>query len=251
MSTVGADKWTPPYVSWGTLQNTIDRMVKDKAWPEQVDRSYLRNLPGGAQGELITAMKSLGLTDDNMRPSDTLKRMVAEPNDQPAILREAMERYYAGPLALSQHATQLQLEDSFRKYGVQGSTLRKAVRFFLAAAKFAEIPVSKNFHPPRLDTASRPRKQRVAGTPGESSATQDQPPAASPTTELHPFIRGLVDSLPAPGSYFADDTQNAWFDTARGIFRLIYAPTPERADPGGSKVYLDLSDADTSEPEDE
>jgi hypothetical protein len=39
---------------------------------------------------------------------------------------------------------------------------------------------------------------------------------------MHPFIQGLVGALPEPGAAFPIEKQEAWFDTARGIFRLIY-----------------------------
>jgi Family of unknown function (DUF5343) len=218
MSTVGAEKWTPPYVSWATLNNTIERMVKEQSYPEQVDRSYLSNLPGGAQSELITAMKSLGLTDENTRPTVVLKQLVNQPDVRPAIFREILDEHFQGPLSLSKHATQLQLEEEFRKYGVQGSTLRKAVRFFLAAAKYAEIELSKNFRPPRAErTARKPRSPGNAETPHQPV----EPPHA-PHRNLHPFIQGLFEELPDAGEVFPPDKQETWLEMARMTFKMLY-----------------------------
>ncbi|HEY7523139.1 MAG TPA: hypothetical protein VH720_05705 [Candidatus Limnocylindrales bacterium] len=45
---------------------------------------------------------------------------------------------------------------------------------------------------------------------------------------LHPLIRGLVETLPDPGTEWADEDQNEWLDAARANFRLIYR-RPKRA----------------------
>ena len=57
---------------------------------------------------------------------------------------------YAEALEISrQNGTQAMLEEEFSSYGVRGSTHRKAVGFFLAAAKLGGIEVSGHFHTPR------------------------------------------------------------------------------------------------------
>ena len=42
-------------------------------------------------------------------------------------------------------ATQGQLEEEFRKFGITGATLRTTIAFFLHTARHAEIPVSPHF----------------------------------------------------------------------------------------------------------
>ena len=39
---------------------------------------------------------------------------------------------------------------------------------------------------------------------------------------LHPFIQGLLESLPAPGSEWPSQGREQWLETARNIFGLIY-----------------------------
>jgi hypothetical protein len=214
--------WTAPYAVWKTLQNTIEKMAKDGSIPGRIDRSYLSNLPGSAQSELQTAMKSLGLVDDQFHPTELLERLVQNEADRPAIVREIIEARYAPALALGQSATQAQLEEAFRtQLNVSGSTLRKAVRFFLNAAQYAEIGLSPHFKAPSATTPGerRPRKPR---TPSGGGTTPDPPPTPPAQPTMHPFIQGLVGTLPDPGAAFPSDKQEAWFDTARGIFRLIY-----------------------------
>jgi hypothetical protein len=225
--TPGAGSFTPPYGSWTTLHNTIERMAKEGGIPARLDRSYLSNLPGSAQTELLSSMKSLGLIDEQLRPTRDLEILVEESEGRGGVVKTIIESRYEGPLALGPFATQQQLEDEFRKYNISGSTLRKAVRFFLAAAKFADIPVSPHFRAPKLDTEPRkPRKPKV--TPDvekqEEGAGGAPPPPRDtlPPAMKHELIAGLVRELPKPGDPFPEGKQEAWFAIARATFKLIY-----------------------------
>lgn len=40
--------------------------------------------------------------------------------------------------------------------------------------------------------------------------------------ELHPFIRGLLETLPEPGTEWAKEKRKEWIDAADQIFKLIY-----------------------------
>ena len=217
--------WTAPYAVWKTLQNTVEKMGKEGSIPGRIDRSYLSNLPGSAQSELQTAMKSLGLVDEQFHPTDLLERLVENEDERPTIVKEMLTDRYAAVLALSPSATQAQLEEEFRqKLGVSGSTLRKAVRFFLNAAKYADIPLSPHFKAPGVAPAggARPRQRRTPAGGGDQKQHQHQDPPPPAQSPLHPFIQGLVSTLPSPGSSFPMKKQEAWFDTARGIFQLLY-----------------------------
>ena len=45
---------------------------------------------------------------------------------------------------------------------------------------------------------------------------------------LHPFFRGLLDTLPEPGSNWPQPQRDQWLETARNIFALLYADIEER-----------------------
>jgi hypothetical protein len=48
--------------------------------------------------------------------------------------------------------------------------------------------------------------------------------------DLHPFFRGLLDTLPEPGAAWPNEAREQWLETARNIFALIYkdaGPKPE------------------------
>lgn len=54
---------------------------------------------------------------------------------------------------------------------------------------------------------------------------------------LHPFFRGLLDTLPDPGADWPRAQREQWLETARNIFALIYG------DPGEEREPFRLADA--------
>jgi hypothetical protein len=231
----GAGGWTPPYGAFGTLSNTVERLAKEGGIPNQIDRSYLSNLPGSAQTELLQSMRALGLVDEQLQPSRDLELLVQETDGRGGVMQGILEGKYEGPLALGPFATQQQLEDEFRKYGITGNTLRKAIRFFLAAAKYADIAVSPHFRSPKVDaTARTPRKTKTRETDGGGGGNANQGNSKlEPAVEHHPLIQGLFQELPSPGAPFPKQKQDDWLELARVTFRMIYKAdaAPEISDP--------------------
>ena len=48
---------------------------------------------------------------------------------------------------------------------------------------------------------------------------------------LHPFFRGLLDTLPEPGADWPRAQREQWLETARNIFALIYEDPGEEREP--------------------
>lgn len=230
-------KWSPPYTSFTTLMNTIQRMADEGGVPSRIDRSYLANMPGGVRSTFMASLKSLGLVDDTLAPEPSLIGLVeADEKGRKQLMRELVESTYPAALALPTMATQSQLEAVFREYGVTGSTVRKAVAFFLAATRYTDIRISPHFKLPKAETGerrpTRKPESRVETSPATPAAPAD--PAVAELAGLDPFIVGLVRALPAPGDDFPGFKQEAWFDTARGIFKLIYKSGAEARRPAAS-----------------
>lgn len=148
----GAPK--PPYMSWTSFENLREKM-RTKGLPAVLDRHFLGG-SGAYQSQVLVAFRALGLIDAQRRPTDRLRKLVAD--ETPAMLREVIEDYYASAFALGDDAAASQLDEWFRGQGVSGDTLRKAVSFFISASKAAEITVSPHFKVPRQATPSTKRK---------------------------------------------------------------------------------------------
>lgn len=221
--------WKPPYTSFTTLQNTIKRMHEEGGVPSRLDGSYLSNMPGGTRYTFVASLKALQLITDDAKPTPTLTELVdASEERQKEIWSDLMVKFFGDVLALPKNATQAELETVFKSYGISGSTLRKAVGFYLAATRFAGLTVSRHFKLPKPapGEVQKGRARKAGQGREEEEPPPPPPPPPDPGSEatkgLDPFILGLVQSLPKPGSEFPQEMQTAWVETARGIFKLIY-----------------------------
>ena len=134
----------------------------------------MRNMSGSVQGDTVTALKSIGLTNDKSEPlalfseyvladDEARKRILAR------ILRNTYPFLFDKEIIDIERATTNQVAETFRTHGgVSGSTLPRVILFFIAAAKEAEIKISPLVKAPRTNkvpkdfiSKSRKSKERV------------------------------------------------------------------------------------------
>ena len=147
----------------------------------------LIGMAGGTQTTLC--VRQFDLIGDSNEVRGSLMRM--SQGDETFIegLREILRTFYAAQLEIGrQQGTPAQLAESFHASGYTGSTLRKAITFFLHAAKAAELPLSPHFRPPKASPstsrAKRPRPSKAQQPQVESAAQASAPAAESHTIEL-------------------------------------------------------------------
>lgn len=118
------------------------------------------------------------------------------------------------------------LEREIEALGVAPKQKDKARQVFQRSAKQAGF---FEFGSDRLVLPTGARAQPDNGK-GRESAQAPSPPAAPPTygsgagggNELHPFIQGLLKTLPTPDTDWTIEQRIRWLQTAAGIFDLIY-----------------------------
>lgn len=165
-------KW--PYTSFKTVLNWIQRLAESKAVPPRIDRSIL---PGseGQKTQVLAALKFWGLVADNGDVAALLVQLVEHEKERPRIIRELLAKHYPAASNLAAvNATTKQLEETFD--GLSGDTLRKAMTFYLHAAKYASHPLSKNFKVQSGFSRTTRRKPANGGAAPDAGAitTQDQ-----------------------------------------------------------------------------
>ncbi len=166
--------FVPPYISFRTLLNLIEKLA-DESVPHRIDRSVLSHLSGGYQGQVMAALRALNLIDSEGYTTPTLTNLVRSPETRQQVVENIVRDFYPEPMRLAEmNASQAQLEEFFRGYGITGETLRRAVTFYLHAAAFAGIEVSPHFKSGRLSTA--PRKPRAAKSRAKRQAGTAMPP---------------------------------------------------------------------------
>lgn len=211
-----------PYLPFLTFKSAIEAL--EQGIPKKIDRTIWRTQSGIVQTQILMALRFFGLVDDEDRPTDRLHVLVEDKESRAAILSTLLKSSYADLLKhdLTKMSPKM-VEDEMEQYNVTGETKRKAVTFFLKAAKFADIPMH-----PLLSSQVRntgPRKKRankrnldgatIAITPDTASGvttkkTREIQLSSGGTVELslsfdpfaltaadREFVYGLVDTLKA------------------------------------------------------
>lgn len=168
----------PPYVSYRTFQNLLDRL-EEGGIPQHIDRTYWGDfLAGGYGAQVMVAMRWLGLVRGEHNESQPLLTSLVPKSERRRVLAELLrERYEPIFEAVSlETGTAGRLQQAFKEqYGLDGDTLRKSLGFFVQAAQAAGLVVSPHITKKvksRNGTstrAPRPAGAKTAGRGGSSS----------------------------------------------------------------------------------
>lgn len=177
------DRPPVPYLSFETFKNFIDSLSGGRPLPARIDRSLMQGMAGGTQTLLLSSLTSFALIGEAREVLPALLDITNRRDEERHLAYVPLvQRFYAEQLTLSrEQATADQLAESFRRLsGYQGSTLRKAITFFLNMARYAEIPLSPYFRAPAQvpsgGKAVRLHRRTKAVPVGLSSSTS--PPVA-------------------------------------------------------------------------
>lgn len=175
----------PPYLSFQTFWAFIQELAS-KPLPPQIDRSMMDTKSGTDQSNILSTMRAFGLIDDSQAVTPFLQQLVKTDDiQQKRAIGEVVKRLYPHQLEISaQNGTEKLLYDAFEQdFGVTGDTRRKAVTFFLHAARFGGIELSPHFPAIRTGSTgsatSRPRRTTKRKQPApEPKAATSVPQAA-------------------------------------------------------------------------
>jgi hypothetical protein len=168
--------YKPPYMSFQTFLTFIDELAS-RPLPPQIDRSMMTSKSGTDQNNLMSALKGFGLINGDHRVEAALVQLAtSDETKRNETLAELVRTYYPDQIVVSeQNGTEGQLVESFKQSFSLDTveTRRKAITFFLHAARAAGIPLSPHFPPTRTGSGS-------PGTPRpKRSAKRKTPPAAN------------------------------------------------------------------------
>jgi hypothetical protein len=188
---VESTPFKPPYMSFQTFWNFIEELAT-RPLPPQIDRSLMSSKSGTDQNNLTTALRGFGLTgpDQQVLPA-LLGLAMGDEGGRKEKLAELVRTYYPQQLVISeQNGTEQQLHDSFREtFGLDTrETRRKAVTFFLHAARTAGIELSPHFPATRSGSGSPgvPRPKRTS----KRKNTQSDKTTGSPADHPRPNDEG-------------------------------------------------------------
>lgn len=158
--------WRAPYMSYETLTNFFDKKLGDNPVPPRIDQHFLDNYAGSVRPLLVATLKTMGMLDENNQVLGLLHEAVKSPDSRKAVFQEWAQDFYAEQIKLAgQHATAQMLWETFSKHGgLTGSTLRRAVIFYLALSKDVGLPLSAHFKSPKA-TPSAQKSPRTTPPP--------------------------------------------------------------------------------------
>lgn len=157
-----------PFKTWQTVLAQLG-----EAMPPQIDRSVFRNHSGATQNEIMAALRFFALVNGSGVPTPELEKLAAADETQrKQLTRKLLERAYGDLIALDMaRATYKMFDDALEeRYGVSGTTKRKAARFFISASQYAGMTLSKWITDRKPTAASglrRGRKPTTVSMPDE------------------------------------------------------------------------------------
>jgi hypothetical protein len=215
---------TAVYVPYATFISALDALKRDGIpGTGKIDKTLWDSQSGAIQGQLLLAFRFLGLIDEHNRVLPALPTLVkASPEERKPILRKLIEEKYSKVVSLDLTTISPgQLDDALRGYGLGGSTLVRAVRFFVKACQETGIPISKRVSEkvrPSLSGQPSTRRRRTTNGTRRHDGQGDQhsdPPAATTSWEER-----LLDKFPKFDPSWSDELKAQWFD---GFGRLMKA----------------------------
>lgn len=219
------EKVSPPYLPYRTLRNFLDSLRV--GIPGKIDRSVLKNLSGSAQSMLIGALRYFELISQEGKPTHTLERLVqAEGADRQKLLQELLKHHYSfifNDGINLQNATPKMLQEAFTNAGISGDTTRKAIAFFLSAAKDSGMTLSSYLKVRQIGrpAGSRRRTSGTRLTQGtEGQREEEREPSAQPGTvrfnlplpNKPPIIISVAEDLTVEDWVMVDTTIRAYIE---------------------------------------
>jgi hypothetical protein len=195
---------TAPYSNFSAFINFINKL-KDTDVPSRIDPSVFGKASGSISYSIIATLKSLKLINADGIPNPTLSFFVkASETDRKekmkGILRDGYPTLWSSTFDLTK-VTAGQFDEHLRSsYDVRGSTVDKAAAFFIAAANFAEEPISPHLKArkavaasPSSKKSSKQRRKDTDDAVDEEIQDDDPPPEIAKPLEYQ-----LIDLMSEP-----------------------------------------------------
>ena len=228
-------KPVPPYVSYKTLCNFLDRFKQ--GLPGRIDRGLMGSMSGAAQSQVTTALRYLGMISDNSIPTPVMKRYTSgEESERKAALREMLQASYPfifdGVFDFST-ATASQLREAFaNNTPATGETLGRCMAFLKDAAQDADIHVSQFILQGKTRTAgvkkrsASPKREERTAKVGVAFTTRQTQQHHTPLpvfpAQSSPLLFGLFQRLPKPGTAWTKEDRDRWVVTLNNVLMLEY-----------------------------
>lgn len=153
MATTVEKPVAPAYTSYRPLITWLNDFRKQGHVPQRVDKSHLGKASGSVSAGHLAALRFLKLTEESGKPTPLFEKFVMAADEARApVLAPMLADSYVflfndADFDLARASSKM-LEEKFRALGISGSTLLRAVAFFLSAAKEAGLKLAPGLKAP-------------------------------------------------------------------------------------------------------
>jgi len=213
---------TPPYVSFATFK-TFVADLKEQGVPPKIDRHVWKDRFAGSSGPyLVGSLRFLRLLGPEDTRTDHLTRFVSShgTDEWPGVLNTVLKSSYAAIVTPDLPTiTYGHLAERFKEtYKTDGDVQRKAVAFFINAAKDCGLTLSSRIL--KKTRATAPRKRTVGNgstkarreetvTPANPGAQTVDPSTQTTQRSWHEL---LLEKFPPLDPSWPDDVKAKWFE---------------------------------------
>ncbi len=170
------------YIPWKTLLTATE--VLEQGLPKQLDPSAFPTFSGSIKSWTLSAFRFLGFTDSAGVVQPLLREWIDDRDARAELMKKILlERYPAVVTLAAEKGTANQMKDAIGTLGVSGTTLGRAIAFFISAAKFAGIQLPPTWEKARFSVTTKKRTTAKKGAQGdEDDADDDSDEDEDPST---------------------------------------------------------------------
>jgi len=194
----------------------------------------------------LQALKQLDLIDDDGNPTAALSDLAKAGSEEfvqrlAAVVRGAYEDVFQ--FTEPRDDPPEKVRDAFRHYKPRGQQERMVTLFLglcEAAGIIENVPKRKSGPSPtrKAPRAQTPQTVRVGQVVETNTAqpirAEGGAPTSAPPSGQHPFIRGLLQTLPDVGAAWPSADREKWTAAAMAVFDLMYVLPPDDREGGES-----------------
>ncbi len=205
---------TPPYLSYVTFKSTIQGLALDGKIPRQIDHSVFPTLSGSTRKTVIAALRFFDLIEDSGAPTERLVKLVhADEPQWKEFLEVLLTDRFPEQINVLPDASPKSLRDSFAgSFGRIGASLvEPSVRFLVAAARDAGIPVSGRLTQRKARVAGSNQRGRPSKQAKQALLEDDGTQSPSNYPGADSFRAALLSKFPDFDPSWTVEQQSSWF----------------------------------------